>query len=109
MSDTIRVQFALVCEKKIDEENMDEIHSFTTSPRPRIDIHVYFLQVCRPFSWNAVYLQRNVISRVIAIETPQVWLQFLRVSPYIPSREKNLDVDINASFIPRTYFSLFLD
>lgn len=72
MSDTIRVQFALVCEKKIDKENMDEIHSFTTSPRPRIDIHVYFLQVCRPFSWNAVYLQRNVISRVIAIETPQV-------------------------------------
>lgn len=51
---------------------MDEIHSFTTSPRPRIDIHVYFLQVCRPFSRNAVYLQRNVISRVIAIETPQV-------------------------------------
>lgn len=88
---------------------MDEIHSFTTSPRPRIDIHVYFLQVCRPFSRNAVYLQRNVISRVIAIETPQVWLQFLRVSPYIPSREKNLDVDINASFIPHTYlfFPLF--
>lgn len=33
---------------------------------------VYPLQVCRPFAWNAVYLRRNVISRVTRLQSPQV-------------------------------------
>lgn len=52
---------------------MDEISCDNSRLRiPTYINDVYFLLVCCPFSWNAVYLRWNVISRVTATDTTGV-------------------------------------
>lgn len=67
----------------MNEENTDEISCDNSRLRiPTYINDVYFLLVCCPFSWNAVYLRWNVISRVTATDTTGVTAIF-NVSPYI--------------------------
>lgn len=57
----------------MNEENTDEISCDNSRLRiPTYINDVYFLLVCCPFSWNAVYLRWNVISRVTATDTTGV-------------------------------------